>query len=222
MAPGSISELSLSDAVAFRVDFDGASRRSRSATGAARCSRASTAAAGASSRTRGRERSCRSEGSGIAYTVTLEPHARPWLFALDMAGEPAEAGRRGRRDVGRPGFAFVTRDQQLIARAPITQVTRYAQLSMIRDSFPPADATDGADFLRTGFGNPRTIALAREWRAANADDRGVVQAALGVLPARALRLHADPAAPRSRPGRRVRVRDAARLLRALRRRVRAA
>lgn len=179
MAPGSISELSLSDAVAFRVDFDGAipPQPQRYWRGPVL------------SRFDGRSWSIVAhpgpgtlppfEGGGIAYTVTLEPHSRPWLFALDMAASlPKPVGEDAATSAAQ-GFAFVTRDQQLIARAPITQVTRYAQLSMIRDSFPPADATDGEDFLRTGFGNPRTIALAREWRAASADDRGVVQAALG-------------------------------------------
>lgn len=46
MAPGMISELSLSDAVAFRVDFDGPPRRRRCATGGAPCLPASMAVCG--------------------------------------------------------------------------------------------------------------------------------------------------------------------------------
>ena len=83
MAPGSISELSLSDAVAFRVDFIGPppSPRDRYWRGPVL------------SRFDGREWSAlshlklgsfaRRESAPIDYTVTLEAHGKLWLFALE-------------------------------------------------------------------------------------------------------------------------------------------
>ena len=84
MSPGDISELSLSDNVAFRVDFDGpvpppAQRYWRGPV---------------FSRFDGRKWSAglpglrgdftRYDAAAITYTVTLEPNHRPWLFALDL------------------------------------------------------------------------------------------------------------------------------------------
>ncbi len=178
MAPGSISELSLSDAVAFRVDFEGevpppAQRYWRGPVLSRFDGRAWTMVPrpGPGALTRfGR--------GGVAYTVTLEPHGKPWLFALEL---PASLPRPGDDDVAGPGadsYAFLARDQQLVARSPVTQVIRYRQLSMLRDAFPPADPDEGREDLRLPpRSNPRTLELGRELRA-RGDDRAVVAAAL--------------------------------------------
>ena len=92
-----ISELSLSDEVAFRVDFDGAlpppSRPLLARAGALALRRAR----------RGRRAAPRHAGGAfappertpISYTVTLEPNDQPWLFALDLpASLPTPAGAR--------------------------------------------------------------------------------------------------------------------------------
>jgi transglutaminase-like putative cysteine protease len=179
MAPGTISELSLSDAVAFRVDFDGllpppAQRYWRGPV---------------LTRFDGREWSAFPRpgtgaltpwrAGGITYSVTLEPHGKPWLFALDL---PASLPRPAADDAGSPtaaAYAMLTRDQQLIARAPVTQVIRYEQLSVLRDAYPAADDDDGRDALRLPpRSNPRTVAFARELRARHPGDRELVAAVL--------------------------------------------
>ncbi|HET9337863.1 MAG TPA: DUF3488 and transglutaminase-like domain-containing protein [Casimicrobiaceae bacterium] len=181
MAPGSISELSLSDAVAFRVDFDGvvplpAQRYWRGPV---------------LGRFDGREWSLTARpGSGtltpwtptgISYAVTLEPHGKPWLFALDLPASlprPVSEVHEARGD----DYAFLTRDQQLIAHTPVAQVLRYTQLSVLRASYPPAYAGEGAEYLRLPpRGNPRTLELAREIRARNDTDRAVVDATIAWL-----------------------------------------
>ena len=93
MAPGSISELSLSDTVAFRVDFDGpppppAQRYWRGPV-LSRFDGLEWSAPRAAPRGRLRPRA----GASIDYTVTLEPHNRLWLFALE---QPASLPRRPR------------------------------------------------------------------------------------------------------------------------------
>jgi hypothetical protein len=136
MAPGTIAELSLSDAVAFRVDFDGAvpppiQRYWRGPV---------------LSRFDGREWTiqpqrvdgtlARPDARTVAYTVSLEPHYKPWLFALDL---PASLPKLASSDTESQGaeLAGLTRNQQLIARSLVLQPLRYRQTSVLRDRYPP-------------------------------------------------------------------------------------
>ncbi len=157
MAPGSMSKLSLSDAVAFRVtyknqapmrsqmywrgpvlwDFDGRTwTRGRNATlQAPRLENIS---------------------SPVNYDVTLEPHNKPWLFALDMPTQvsvPAE----------------FTPDFQLLNKALVTARLRYSatsQLSYRANLDEPPQQIQRALALPRGY-NPRARQLAAEWRKQN-------------------------------------------------------
>jgi transglutaminase-like putative cysteine protease len=175
MSPGQISELSLSDNVAFRVDFDGAVPPP-----AQRYWRGPVF-----SQFDGRTWSFGQPGlrgdftpystPRIRYTVTLEPNYRPWLFALDLpAALPAlAAGSTPVKD----GFPILTRDQQLLLRMPVTQALSYTQLSVLRSSYPAA--RDEARYnLGIGKGNARTIEFAQELRAQYPDDAAYVRAVL--------------------------------------------
>jgi transglutaminase-like putative cysteine protease len=187
MAPGVISELSLSDAVAFRVDFDGpppppwllywrgpvlSNFDGREWTLAAqRPSGAFT----------------RPDGRSVIYAVTLEPHWKPWLFALDLPGSlPQVASETARGGFHADLDAVLTRDQQLLARLPITQPLRYQQTSNLRESYAAGSGREHeleiAESLQlppaAARSNPRTLAFARELRAAHADDAGYVRAVL--------------------------------------------
>jgi transglutaminase-like putative cysteine protease len=186
MAPGQISELSLSDAVAFRVDFRGdvpppALRYWRGPVLSTFDGRAwtlgprrtdGTLAGGA--------------GAPVEYTVTLEPHGRPWLFALDLpASLPQLVADPGGPATG-GAAALLTRDQQLVARTPLTRPLQYVQTSILADGFAvqsgPALATDVAENTRLpatpGQRNPRTVGFARELRRAAPDDAAFVRAVL--------------------------------------------
>ena len=187
MAPGTISELSLSDAVAFRVDFDGPvpppwQRYWRgpvlSIFDGREWSLAMQKGTGSFTRT---------EGRSTIYTITLEPHWKPWLFALDLPSSlPQAATDNDSGGLHTDVDAVLTRDQQLLARAPITQPLRYQQTSSLRDTY---SAGRGADLkhdidenLRLppaeAHSNPRTLAFARELRAAHRDDAGYIAALL--------------------------------------------
>lgn len=179
MEPGSISELSLSDAVAFRVDFDGAvpppaQRYWRGPVLSRFDGRAWTLVP----RTTPGHLTPPGPG-GVAYTVTLEPHGKPWLFALELpASLPRPAGADDEA-AGADHYALLTRDQQIIAGTPVSQVLRYRQLSMLRDRFPQVDAGEAQEYLRLpSRGNPRTLEFGRELRATNPDAQGIVDAAL--------------------------------------------
>ncbi len=177
MSPGAISELSRSDAVAFRVDFNGPppDPRNRYWRGPV------------FSRFDGREwtasyrmqpgRFARREGPVIDYTVTLEPHGKLWLFALEHpASLPRPASEDDITGVS-SDIAFLTYDQQLIARSTVTQTVRYTQRSVLQGSVlpVPGDATDNLQLPRN---NAHTIAFARELRARAESDQAFIATVL--------------------------------------------
>jgi transglutaminase-like putative cysteine protease len=167
MTPGSVSSLILSDAVAFRVKFDGSvpppkqlywrgpvmwdfDGRTWSAPRALYGTPEFTA-----------------QGPPISYEVTLEPHNKRWLFALDIPGKV-------------PVHAFASADFQLYAVQPVTNRIRYEMTSFLDYRYGlPEDAIAIQRALalpeRT---NPRTVALARALRAQYPDDRALIQAVL--------------------------------------------
>ena len=177
MSPGSISQLSLSDAVAFRVDFKG-----KPPPPAQRYWRGPVLA--------------RFDGSGwhtayrlqsgtpsppsvrpIEYTVTLEPHGKIWLFALEFpSGLPRAASSDALVGPINP-IATLSYDQQLFARTPVTQTVRYTQRSVLRDSFSARD-DNPRENLRLPRTNPRTLAFAQEMRGRAASDSEYIRAVL--------------------------------------------
>jgi transglutaminase-like putative cysteine protease len=155
MSPGSISQLSLSGATAFRAKFDGEAPPSRQRywrgpvltrfdgrTWTATATRVSTRLPYAPA------------GAAVDYTVTLEPHNKAWLFALDLPGTV-------------PPDAAVAGDFQVLANTPIRNRVRYAmrsfpQLAAGKDEAPTT--LQAARLLPPG-GEPRARALAAQWRA---------------------------------------------------------
>ncbi len=181
MAPGMISELSLSDAVAFRVDFDGpvppASQRYWRGPVLTRFDGRVWSAL----LQRGSGEFTPDERGDYRYTVTLEPSNKPWLFALELPTRlPQLAGNTD--DFTDPGrMVMLTPDRQLITRAAITQVTRYTQVSALRDHFPAASALDVRLAKLPARGNPRTRELALALRERHPEDRDYVAAVLAMF-----------------------------------------
>ena len=187
MAPGMISELSMSDAVAFRVDFEGpipppwvrywrgpvlSHFDGREWTmGAQKPTAAFT----------------RPEGAPVIYTVTLEPHWKQWLFALDLpASLPQVSADASDLALKADANAVLTRDQQIIARFPVTQPLRYQQTSNLRAAYAAPSGVERDQEIEENLElpergtntNPRTLALARELRSAHRDDPGYIEAVL--------------------------------------------
>jgi transglutaminase-like putative cysteine protease len=167
MSPGSLSQLTLSDAIAFRVDFQGETppRRALYWRGPVmwdfdgRTWRPGNPGLA--------EFVPPATGTRIDYSVLLEPHNRNWLFALDP---PASL----------PAQARYFDDGQIISLAPVRARLRYEIASAI-DAVPnPAEARQmlaRALRLPAGF-NPRSRALAESWRAASAGDAEVLARAI--------------------------------------------
>jgi len=178
MSPGSISELSLSDAVAFRVDFDGAPPppRMRYWRGPVLSIFNGREWRALSPRPGGRL--LRGDARSVRYTVTLEPNDHPWLFALDFPSALPEIDGEGGMRGSAAGLGGYSREQQLITRAPVTQPVRYTLTSLLVDSYPIASASEAQQNARTPPGNPRTIAFARSLRERYPDDRRFISAVL--------------------------------------------
>jgi transglutaminase-like putative cysteine protease len=168
MSPGSIAQLSQSDAIAFRVQFkgevppqsqlywrgpvmpsfDGRSWRVAQTLGA--FPQVPYPAA----------------GSAVDYEVTLEPHGKFWLFALEMPGTL-------------PPESALTSDYQPVARQAVRNRLRYAQRAWPESL---AGMNDPPQVLRSALalpqdGNPRTRAVAAAWRAQHGSDGAAILAA---------------------------------------------
>lgn len=169
MSPGSISDLSLSDEVAFRVrftdpapprsqrywrgpvlhDFDGFTwRRNRSGFIVGQPPEPVSAP--------------------LRYRVMLEPTGRNFLFGLDVIGQIA--GLRNYRPF----------DGTAVALRPVTAPIDYDGTSFlqVRPAAPLPKAGRWLDTQLPDDRNPRSLALARELRAASIDERAYARRVL--------------------------------------------
>jgi protein-glutamine gamma-glutamyltransferase len=168
MSPGSLSRLSLSEAVAFRVTYNSnIPRRDQmywrgpvlwyfdGHTWTHGGSTFPTAA-----EFTGLDQS-------VDYVVTLEPHNKHWLFALDVPEKLSVPAR-------------LTNDFQLLYKENIHTRLRYAVRS---DLVYHANLQESARQLQRalqlpGKFDPRARQLAAEWRAGSKDDADIVRTAL--------------------------------------------
>ena len=103
----------------------------------------------------------------IEYTMTVEAHGKPWLFALDLPGRL-------------PPRSLATSDFQLISARPITSRVRYDMVSFLDYTYGDEETQanrERALELPAGF-NPRTLAYARELRATLGSDDAIIQSVL--------------------------------------------
>lgn len=174
MAPGNISNLALSDEVAFRAKFDGAPPAQ-----AQRYWRGIVLSQydgrnwvpphlGASLR---RPISLNLRGEPLRYQVTLEPHGRRWLFALEMPQALPDIP-------GNP--ARVSYDMQLLASHAVNERLRYDLASHVDFDLQPDESAPilrQALQLPSGF-NPRTLEYADRLRSQPGDTMEKVAAVL--------------------------------------------
>lgn len=169
MTPGSISSLSQSDAIAFRVKFDGTPppRDQLYWRGPVLTAFDGRTWDRIPARSRQQVPYDVPESGDYRHEVTLEPHNKLWLFALELP-------------TALPPDSFITDDFQLLARTPVTQRQRYAVASHVGLSASTEETrwmlSRAKALPKTG--NPRIRALAAEWRAKHADDELVLREAI--------------------------------------------
>jgi protein-glutamine gamma-glutamyltransferase len=169
MSPGDIVDLALSDEIAFRVRFDGAPPPTderywrgpvlHDTDGHTWRNR------GPSADTAG---TLTPSGPAYSYTLSLEPHAFNWLFALDWPDRWSVPDGRLNADDTLVQGAPVSRPVDVSARSH-THVFTAQPLSATarrRDTQLPSNR------------NPRTIALSAELRRTHSDDLEFAQAVL--------------------------------------------
>jgi len=168
MSPGSLSALTLSDAVAFRVKFDGPAPK------ASTLYWRGPVLWRFNGRTWFARRYSVSEppelqalDKPLRYTVTLEPHNRNWLFALDIPGTfPPQAG--------------ITPDFQVLSNAPVRSRMRYEIASYLK--YQTGADEDPGEMRRAlqlpRDSNPRARELAQSWRRSAGDNEAIINQAL--------------------------------------------
>jgi len=174
MSPGDISELSLSNEVAFRVSFDGAipAPRDRYWRGLVmtRFNGRTWKGRGASISGTARDQ-IEVVGQPITYDITLEPTQQQWVLALDMPVSWSMSG------------TFMGPEQQLARSTPIDQRISYTATSY-SDYRVETRLSDTHRIWNTNLpigSNPRTTELAQTMRSEAGSDRDFVDAVLQKL-----------------------------------------
>lgn len=168
MAPGSVSALSLSPATAFRVKFEDGLPPPSALYWRGPVLWHFDGRTWSAGRSESGESQARytAKSAPIRYTVTLEPHQKPRLFALDL---PASL----------PGQARLTDDFQIVADSAVQTRMRYQIASVLdyRAGLSAGDAELQRALQMPERSNPRARELAAELRAWG-DDKDIVRAAL--------------------------------------------
>ena len=166
MAPGNLSRLAQSDAIAFRAAFEG-----EAPPQAARYWRGPVLwdfdGRTWSTRALLRLGAPRAGTELLRYSVTLEAHNHHWLFALESAASV-------------PNGARISFDSQVLSEAPVRNRIRYDMVSVLEPRPEPDE--DGPTLARAlrlpADYNPRARALAADWRASARSDADVLRRAI--------------------------------------------
>jgi transglutaminase-like putative cysteine protease len=182
MSPGSFSRLSLSDEVAFRVQYKGSVPRQdqmywRGLVLWQFDGRTWTEGKSNPSITPQFTQTAQT----VDYSVTLEAHNKLWLFALDVPNR-----------ISLP--AKLTDDFQLLNKEPVNARLRYEASSTLSYhanlNESPAQLQRALQLPR-GY-NPQAISLAAQWRAEHANDGEVVRTALAYFNQQNFRYTLEP------------------------------
>jgi protein-glutamine gamma-glutamyltransferase len=169
MSPGSLSRLSLSEAVAFRVAYnDKIPRRDQMYW-------RGPVLWNFDGRTWTLGRTLFTAApkftdldQPVDYAVTLEPHNKHWLFALDVPDKLSVP-------------ATLTEDFQWLRKEPVNARLRYTARSYL--AYRANEQETARQLQRAlqlpGKFDPRARQLAAEWRAGSKDDADIVRTALG-------------------------------------------
>jgi transglutaminase-like putative cysteine protease len=171
MSPGSLTNVTLSDAVAFRVEFKGQAPQPKDLYWRGPVmwdfdGHTWNAAPYQYDKTL----SYIAHSPPVEYQVTLEPHHNRWVFALDLPGTI-------------PPGVIPTGDFQLRSRRPVNGRLRYEMKSFLKWQ---AGRSETEQSLRRALrlpagSNPRTVEFARRMRQRVADDRTFMNEVLAMF-----------------------------------------
>ena len=170
MTPGSISSLALSDEVAFRVRFESAIPRQKDLYWRGPVMWDFDGRTWSSPPFFYSSRKIEATGDPVSYEITLEPHGKRWLFALDL---PARV----------PPRAVISTDYLLYSVEPVNTRLRYEMTSYLNAGFGQVeDRYSMHRSLQLPVGsNPRALELGRSLRRQHADDGAIGNEALSMF-----------------------------------------
>ncbi len=170
MSPGSLSRLTLTDEVAFRVTFDSQPPLPRHHYWRGPVMWDFDGRTWSMPRFFYNVPRAEVSGDPVEYEITLEPHGKRWLFALDVPDRV-------------PPLSLMGGDFQLFSNQPVDKRMRYSMVSYLNAAYGADEnryAMRRALHLPEGT-NPRAFELARSLRAKHADDRRIVEEVLGMF-----------------------------------------
>lgn len=168
MTIGYITELGVSDEIAFRVAFDGQPPPARDLYWRGPVMWHTNGRSwSAGDIGDGQARAVLVAGKTYRYTVTLEPHQKRWLFGIEAVTNTGDSARQ-------------TSDYRLLAKAPVKRRLRYTLESDTNYRIVGLSAAERAAALDLPGGvHPRTRLLASGWREQHGDDaRAIINTAL--------------------------------------------
>ncbi|MBI2993574.1 MAG: DUF3488 domain-containing transglutaminase family protein [Gammaproteobacteria bacterium] len=166
MAPGAISDLTLSDEVAFRVEFAGAIPPRSELYWRGPVLWSTDGVKWIQDRPRSAEPQFSVQGQAVEYTVTLEPTERNWLFSLELPSAPPRQG-------------WFTHDMQIRVRSPVQNRVRYTLSSYPDHDLFVSDREELQRALQLPPGkHAHAAGLSASWRGTGLDDAQVIQHAL--------------------------------------------
>lgn len=171
MSPGSVSRLLVSDAIAFRVNFDAQVPAVNQLYWRGPVMWDFDGRTWTAPRIPFMlNRDYQALGNAVEYTVTVEPHGKRWLFALDL---PAKT----------PPRSILTNDFQLLFQSGVNTRLRYDMASHLsyRNNAEPDRYELRRALQLQGNANPRTRQLAATMRREAADERAFVTAVLSTF-----------------------------------------
>jgi len=176
MSPGDLTELGLSDDVAFRVDFydrpPGPDRLYWRGPVLSVFNGRTWSTDGPGMRP-GMIDTVELSGEPIDYRVMLEPNDRRWVFALDMPAKWPED-----RDIRMENHYQLVRTRRPIRSRFDYEITSYPEYRALE----PLTERMREYYLRLPpEGNPRSREMAQRWRAESTDDREIIARALGIF-----------------------------------------
>lgn len=170
MAPGSISQLSDSNEVAFRVEFhdDVPAAEDRYWRGPVLWDTDGRIWLIGQQRERGDVKAIE-HGRGIDYTLMLEPHSRKWVYALEMP-------------VDTPGDTGLSHDYQLLDDSIVRKRRQYVLTAYTDYRLIGADAVDFERALALPPArHPKTVAMAKKWREQGLESQEIIDKALAMF-----------------------------------------
>lgn len=164
LVPGAVSNLVRSNEIAFRAEFEGAIPEPQQLYWRGIIFWDFDGRAWHQRRISGQALPLSGEKK-VAYTVTIEPHGRRWLFALDLPHESTSG-------------AFIRPDHTLVWWRKVKERIRYGAGSLTEYNTGLLWNWELAALNIPPASNPKTVALAQTWMATAAEPENVIRAAM--------------------------------------------